>query len=390
MNMLNRTLSFRPGLWLWLFLAPGLVADGPQASTGKTQPVVNAHPMKFGVLLDFASYVSPVRPPFGERFPPQHNRIARLLTYTPPEKTLFKYLESLYDTGAEIIRIDFYFDPWLLQHSPDAKQRRWAKERLPVFDRVVKKIRKDGKKLFIADAGAGYYATFGNKNHPLPWKEFREAQKKEIATLARRYKPEYYEIVKEYSWYSDWGMIKERPSAEEWAEQTEQLCGIVKKINPSTKVAIGLIVQSELDAAVAKRVVGSACLDIIGVDIYSDQDIEIVKQKHFSRSVHEHGKEAWLLETWTGFVGSYGEPQREQSDAAWIRKAAAFAREQGMDGFIPFFSSHFFFYDMPPGWETVSQEKLDDLFTRFFDAKLSERTAVFRAFRDSVQMKAAR
>jgi polyhydroxybutyrate depolymerase len=357
--------------------AVGQVPDLPWASAGK---------MKFGVIADFASYQSPFKPSFGPEFDAAHNRIARLMAYEPPPQILFKWLNALYETGAGIIRIDFFFDPWLLENSSDSKERQWAEDHRSAFDQVVRKIHQDGKELFIADAGAGYYATFGSKrNHTHQWKEFRSAQKHQVATLARRYQPDYYEVVKEYRWYTDWGIIDTEPTPEEWSAQTEDLCATVKEIDPRAKVAVGLIARSKLDAAVGQLVAKSPCVDIIGIDIYGLKDLEAMPLDRFTGFVHEHGKQAWLAETWSSLQGSYGAPKREENDAKWIRYVVEAARQQHMDGFIPFFSSHFFFYDMPPGWDTVKPGELSDVFTRYFERALDQRTAVFRAYREEIR-----
>lgn len=342
-------------------------------------------PMKFGALLDFVSYESPFRPPLNQSPHISVKRVARLMNYDPPERLMLKNLEGLNQTGVEIIRLDLYFDPWLLENSSDPKLKAWAKDRRQAFDAVVRRIRKDGKKLFIADAAAGYYANFQLRSHSLPWKKFREAQKRQIETLTRRYKPDYYEVVKEYRWYSDWGTISEVPTADDWTEQTRELCRIVKKIHPGAKTAVGVIARSKLDADVVERVVNIPELDIIGIDIYGLPDLEVLKKNEFAPFVEQHGKEAWLAETWTGLLGSYGEPKREETDALWLKTLVDIARQQHMRGFIPFFTSHFFFYDMPPGWETVSEEKAPELFTGFLDEQLNHRTAAFRAYQQCIQ-----
>jgi hypothetical protein len=192
-------------------------------------------------------------------------------------------------------------------------------------------------------------------------------------------------VVKEYRWYSDWHIISEVPSADDWTEQTRDLCRIVKKIQPKAKTAVGLIARSQLDAAVLRQVVNVPELDIIGIDIYGLPDLAVLEKNEFAPFVEQHGKEPWLAETWSGPQGSYDEAKREQTDALWLKTLVEIARQQHMRGFIPFFSSHFFFYDMPPSWNTVSPNKVDEVFTRFLDEQLSQRTAVFRAYQQCVR-----
>jgi hypothetical protein len=371
-----RTILACLGIFVVFLLWPGMRPAAAQTE----------HTMKFGAVLGEASYQSPFHMEFRSDLHPAVKPIVRLMAYDPPKQVMLEDVTNLEETGVGIIRIDFYFDPWLLENSPDPKLRAWAAGRREAFDAVVAKIRKDGKKLFIADAAAGYYANFGHfRHHPMTWDQYRVAQQHQVETLARRYKPDYYEVVKEYRWYSDWGNISEVPTAEQWAAQTEALCKIVKKADPKAQTAVGLIALSKLDHDVLQRIVHIPDLDIIGIDIYGLRDLNVLLTGEFSRFVHEHGKEAWVAEVWTSTLGSFNDPQRETTDAQFLQAVLQVALNQRMSGYIPFFTVHFFFYDLPSGWDTETQQEFDASFTPFLEKALHHRTASFQTYQRCIR-----
>lgn len=276
-------------------------------------------PMKFGAVLGTASYNSG-------------------LYYSLD--VMKKQLSVLEEIGVDIIRIDLNYDAWLYSGSSDETVRERGVERIRVYDAVVSQIRADGRELMIADACAEQYWK-----KTMTWEEFRAVFLERVETLAERYRPEYYVVVKEPYWYasyhSDKGFVKEEVTPEMWADLSEELCDIVKEVSPTTKTAVAEIPQFKETKEYFRRVKDIPNLDIIGIDLYAGGEIEHVTE--VIREVRESGKEIWILETW---LGAFPEkwPKMEEwrvLEAKWITLTVYYSQSNNIGGYLPFFSGRF-------------------------------------------------
>jgi len=264
------------------------------------------HQMKFGTLFPPLSYEG----------------------YRYQEDTNFSdtYLTALEPFKADILRIDLYYDAWL---NNDAK-------RIKTIDKIIRHIGEKKYALMIADASAEQY-----QRKKMSWNEFRTTYLTRVRTLTEKYKPEYYVIVKEITWYDKIGNLEKKPSTEQWADLTKELARTVKEISPNTKVAVGFVPQNEKEYFY--KVSEMKDVDILGFDVY-DKDWSLPATEELSKYAKSKGKELWMLETWLHYLPSTGKSWKKEIDAKWIKAMVYFSQNNGFQGYVPFFAGHFFSY----------------------------------------------
>lgn len=267
------------------------------------------HPMKFGTLFPPLSYT-------GEM-------------YQDDTKFSDNYLSALKDLNLDLLRIDLYYDAWL---NNDAKHIRTTGE-------IISHIKNNGYKLMIVNIGAKQY-----EKNPVPWAVYQKSTLNIIGNFTKEYKPDYYEVVDEPVTFSKGGnhaQTTEPVSADEWINFTEEACNLVKSINPRTKVAVG---TTPFEEEYFRKMIKLDCVDIVGINVYDSYGLEKSKMTELIALAKKEGKETWILETWLDWQPSTGKPWKAQLDAKWINATVYYAQNNGMSGYMPFFTRHFFSY----------------------------------------------
>ncbi len=254
-------------------------------------------------------------------------------------------LQMLYSTGANVIRIDMNYDPWLKNDQAQIGR----------YDKYVASIRANGKQLFIADMAAQSY--FDN---PQSWSQFKAAWIQRVQTLASRYHPEFYEVVKEPGWYFSmisWTDLLTNPAVRnpsEWSNLTIQLVNAVASVSPTTKIGVadaaGALYHDNYLPVFSTTYLTSAFkmsrLSFVGLDIYGRQDFNDT-QRYLSQTPR-NGKDIWIPEAWSTSAKFATDPTRAALDAKWIRVLYYFAIRINAQGIAPFFTDLFASYQTPP------------------------------------------
>ncbi|HUY85723.1 MAG TPA: hypothetical protein VMU77_01310 [Acidimicrobiales bacterium] len=278
-------------------------------------------------------------------------------------------LSMLEDTGARAITIDLGYDPWLSGDSATI-----AKD-----DAVINQIRSSGHLVVIKDASAERYRKF-----PLNWDQFANAWVQRVTTLAARYHPDYYTVIKEPPWYapmiaglsrSDLATPADRQIANlsTWTDLLSRLINAVKSVSPTTKVGIAVDANlyrgkpgDNLDLGLMKAATTMPGLDFIGFDIYTASAFDGTQQ--FLKQVGAGDKSVWINEAWSITDPTTSNPNQEQVDQQWAAVLMDFGREIGAQGISPFYTDFFASYSPRP-------TNISDLLNYY-----KGRTPVFRAF----------
>ena len=251
-------------------------------------------------------------------------------------------LRHVISTGASCIRTDIGYEPWLAPTNPAT---------ISLIDNVVGQIRTAQKCLVLADAGSESYRTT-----PIPWAQFEPAWVQRVQTLAQRYQPDYYIVVKEPRWYIP--MISEATTnplvsnATEWVDLTQQLITAVQAVSPNTKIGVSVDANSlntpkfapEYTAYI-QGVSQLPGLSFIGFDTYSSTD-QTTTQSYLTQ-YGSGGKDVWISEAWSTPNGSAlnGDPNQ---DAQWMASMYGFASSIHATFLIPFYTDDFASYT----WDT--------------------------------------
>lgn len=275
----------------------------------KEQPILEKpsefHPIHFGAQLTFAS---------GDMY----------VDITE----LKEQLKIIEETGVDIIRIDINYEAWMTNDLDNIKRH----------DNIIKQIRNDGKKLMLADRGA----TSFTKNK-VTWEYFKQQHLKHTRIFMKRYKPDYYVVVKEPIWYTDFDpMIYTDTTPAMWYELALEACNIVEEINPETKCAVAVYPSGQQEKEFFALSANISNLDIMGVDCYSESDLMIVKNDLMP--LVPKNIEIWMLESWNGGGSSYLQPWKKEEDAEWIKKSIYYSQINNFNGYIIYYPLHFSSY----------------------------------------------
>jgi len=263
------------------------------------------HPMHFGAQLTFAS---------GDMFIDINE--------------LKEQLKVIEKTGVDIIRIDIDYEAWMKNDRDNIKRH----------DDIIKQIRNDDKKLMLADRGAASFVK--NK---VAWKYFREQHLKHTRIFMERYKPDYYVVVKEPIWYTDFNqMISTNTTPEMWYELAFEACNIVKEVNFKTKCGIAVYPSGHRENEFFALAANISNLDIMGVDCYDKNDLQVTTDNLISLLPSD--KEIWMLESWNGGGSSYLQPWKKDEDAEWIRTSVYYSQNNKFGGYICYYPLHFSSY----------------------------------------------
>ena len=247
-------------------------------------------------------------------------------------------LAMLVSTGAQCVRVDIGYGPWL---SND-------KATISLVDSVVNSIRGDGKCLIIADAASESYRNGGG----VPWSTFKLAWVQRVSTLAARYHPDYYIVIKEPGWYVPFvrnaTTNPQFQNVNEWLGLTQNLTNAVKHASPNTQIGVSASSGSLRGNNAAfylqylTLVQATNGLSFVGFDIYSVAD-QSATQTYLSRSPPT--KPLWIAEAWSN--PSPTTSAQAQSDAVWMKSIYQFGQSIGATMLMPFYTDLFSGYTVP-------------------------------------------
>jgi len=247
-------------------------------------------------------------------------------------------LSMLYSTGAQCIRVDISFGPWLNNQTNVQS----------IINSTVGGIKAAGKCLIIADAASESYRN----GEALPWSQFKVAWVQRVSTLAALYHPDYYIVIKEPGWYlpfvSDAGSNPLYQSVSDWVGLTQNLTSAVLAASPSTKVGVSVASGSINKASLTfytqylNQVQSISGLSFIGLDVYGPSG-QTAALNYLSKNLPE--KPVWIAETWSS---PFPTTQAQAlSDALWIKSSYKFGHSIGATMFMPFFTNLFSGYTVP-------------------------------------------
>ena len=261
------------------------------------------------------------------------------------QSTLQAELNMLLSSGASCIRIDIGYDAWLQNNVT-------AQNELQGF---VSQIKSDGKCLVIADAGAESY-----RSSPLPFSQFQVVWQSRVQTLASLFKPNYYIVIKELSWYapmiSDANTNPQVRNATVWSDLAGSLAATVLSVSPQTKIGVAIEgglsqTQQPLYVNFLEGVSAQQNISFIGFDPYGQSDLtlfqSIISQIHTTKSL-------WVAEAWsTGVDPSTGaqimfNPDRAALDAYWIQVMYYYCLYIHASVLEPFYTDAFSSYSQTP------------------------------------------
>jgi hypothetical protein len=265
-------------------------------------------------------------------------------------------LSMLLSTGVQCVRVDIDYAPWLANDTAT----------IALVDSVVSSIRAAGNCLILGDAGSESYQGAG----AIPWSQFKQAWVQRVATLAARYHPDYYLVVKDPSWYEP--MVSDAHSnpgflsAADWVPLIQNLTNAVLAVSPTTKVGVSIDATSLNGAAATTYVTAlngvQKFVSFIGFNIYNtagrDATLRYLSQ-------HPPSKDVWIAAAWSS--PSPSTAASAQSDALWLNSTYQFAQQIGARFLIPFFTDQLASYS----FDTNSSDIV---------AAYSQRTPIYQAF----------
>jgi len=264
----------------------------------------------------------------------------------------------LLSTGAQCIRVDIGYGPWLSNDQAT----------ISLVDSVVDSIRSAGRCLIIADASSESYRGGG----ALPWAQFKLAWVQRVSTLAARYHPDYYIVIKEPGWYvpmvSDARTNPLFQNVSDWLGLTQSLTAAVLSASPSSKVGVSIAADS-LNHADAKfyasyldQAQSLPGVSFLGFDVYTSSG-RSATMNYLAQN--PPAKAIWIAEAWS--APTPGKSNSPQSDAQWMGSIYSFAKQIGAQFLIPFYTDQFASY----GFDTNPSDIV---------AAYSRRTQVYYAF----------
>jgi len=247
-------------------------------------------------------------------------------------------LSMLASTGAQCVRLDIGFSPWLPGGNASQVQ---------LVTAIVNSLRSQGRCLIIADASSESYRNGGC----LDWAQFKAAWVQRVSTLAALFHPKFYIVIKEPGWYvpmvCDAATNPLYQSVTDWVGLTQNLTNAVKAASPST--LIGVSVSAGYTAAdpafygqYLNEIQQLSGISFIGFDIYIPSDQTSVE--HFLYT-NPPSKPIWIAEAWSNT--SPTTQAQAQSDALWMKSFYAYAQLINAKMLIPFYTDLFSGYTVP-------------------------------------------
>jgi hypothetical protein len=266
-------------------------------------------------------------------------------------------LGMLLSADASCVRVDVNYAPWLLNQQTYINK----------MDAVIGSIRAQGQCVIIADAASQSYRGGGQ----LTWSQFKAAWVQRVQTLAARYHPDFYIVVKEPGWYvqfvSDASTNPQFQNATDWLALTQKLAQAVHAASPSTRV--GVAVSSDALAAqfyiqYVNGLYGVADVQFAGYDLYTASGFQNIQW--FLSTYGNGGKPVWIAEAWSGTADVAFNSSRAALDKEWMLVLYYFAQQIHAQLVMPFFTDVFASYGPYPTKSTA----LDSMYQ-------TQRTPVF-------------
>jgi len=255
-------------------------------------------------------------------------------------------LNAAVQGGASVIRVTVGGDllveaetPRLFNDSADDAGKQKAADRITRQQAAEKeymdKLAASGVQLYLTDSQySPYLLVWANDNESkkVSWDDFTAFQERRIRHYAGEYKPLAYEIVSEPEGYTQYSGIQAPDGADMldlWVTQTEKLIAAVQEVSPDTKIAVGVSIQSDFDKQFYQRALTLDDIDLVGVRIFQPAAFQVTDDMLTQYgSPMDHGKEMWIVETWSGYCLA---PQRSMDlDGDWLETVAAFAAKDKM------------------------------------------------------------
>jgi hypothetical protein len=271
-------------------------------------------------------------------------------------------LSMLASTGAQCVRLDIGFSPWLPGGNASQVQ---------LVTAIVNSLRSQGRCLIIADASSESYRNGGC----LDWAQFKAAWVQRVSTLAALFHPKFYIVIKEPGWYvpmvCDAATNPLYQSVTDWVGLTQNLTNAVKAASPSTLIGVSVSAgYTALYPAFYGQYVDDvqqlSGISFIGFDIYTSSDQVTVQNFLYT---NPPSKPIWIAEAWSNT--SPTTQAQAQSDAQWMKSFYAYAQSIRARMLIPFYTDLFSGYTVP----TTSSSLI---------AFYQGRTPVFTAFHNIV------
>lgn len=266
-------------------------------------------------------------------------------------------LGMLLSADASCARVDINYSPWLLN------QQNFVNK----MDAVIGSIRSQGQCVIIADAASQSYFNGGQ----LTWSQFKTAWVQRVQTLAARYQPNYYVVVKEPGWYlpmiSDATTNPQVQNASDWVALTQKLAQAVHAVSPSTKVGVSVAADAlsvQFYGQYVTGVYGLAAMKFVGFDIYTASGFQ--NTQLFLSNFGSGGKQVWIAEAWSGDASVAFNSSRAALDKEWMLVLYYFAQQIHAQLVMPFFTDIFASYGPYP----TSSTALDSMYQ-------TQRTPVF-------------
>jgi hypothetical protein len=247
-------------------------------------------------------------------------------------------LSMLTSTGAQCIRLDIDYAPWLPGGNASLIQ---------LLTSVAKDVRSQGRCLIIADASSESYRNGGC----LDWAQFKVAWVQRVSTFATLFHPKYYIVVKEPGWYvpmvCDAATNPLFQSVNDWIGLTQNLTNAVKAVSPSTQVGVAVSAGYTTTSPAfyiqylneAQQLSG---ISFVGFDIYTNSDQ--ISVEHFLYS-YPPSKPIWIAEAWSNTAATT--QAQAQSDAQWMKAFYSYAQSIKAKMLIPFYTDLFSGYTVP-------------------------------------------
>jgi len=260
------------------------------------------------------------------------------------------------DLDLDLIRVGVLDDAWRLK-----KERE-----IELSDQIIRRIRKSGKELVLADTQHSPYLL----EHKVSWREFRKIHLRRIEFFTRRYHPDYYCVVTEPSVYHDFG-VQGPMDVEKWLQETEAAVDLVKRLDPSVRTLVSVLPEGVKDRAYIKRLFSIRNLDIVGLEAYYPKNIREI-EKILKALPGRRGKKIWMTETWSGTPFPYTKIRdKDQEDAKWIQAMTYFAQRNEFSALLLWPFQYFVTYERYDS----SQEGID----------YSRRTTSFYSYKNRIQ-----
>jgi len=247
-------------------------------------------------------------------------------------------LSMLTSTGAQCVRVDIGYAPWLPGGNVSQEQ---------LVTAVVNSIRSQGRCLIVADAGSESYRNGGC----LDWAQFKVAWVQRVSALAALFHPKFYIVIKEPGWYvpmiCDAATNPLYQSVNDWLGLTQNLTKAVKAASSSTQIGVAVsagytATDPAFYGSYLNEVQQVSGISFIGFDIYALSDQVTVEHYLYN---NPPSKPIWIAEAWSNPTPTT--LAQAQSDAQWMKSFYSFAQLINARMLIPFYTDLFSGYTIP-------------------------------------------